>query len=69
MARKAQPYDIEALKRAPQPEWPVQYVSDVLMEIYNRENGTNIRFKATPKEPSEGGLPTRRWTSTKEEGI
>ena len=53
MARKAQPYDIEALKRAPQPEWPVQYVSDVLMEIYNRENGTNIRFKATPTEPSE----------------
>ena len=53
MARKAQPYDIEALKRAPQPEWPVQYVSDVLMEIYNRENGTNIRFKVTPKEPSE----------------
>lgn len=52
MARKAQPYDIEALKRAPQPEWPVQYVSDVLMEIYNRENGTNIRFKAIPKEPS-----------------
>ena len=57
MARKAQPYDIEALKRAPQPEWPVQYVSDVLMEIYNRENGTNIRFKATPPA---GGQAQRR---------
>lgn len=52
MARKVQPIDMEAIRQNPTP-WPVQYISDVLCEIYNRENGTNIHFRVTPKDPAE----------------
>ena len=52
MAQKVHPIDMEAMRQDQVP-WPVQYVSDVLCEIYNRENGTNIHFRMTPKNPAE----------------
>ena len=52
MAQKVYPIDMEAMRQDQVP-WPVQYVSDVLCEIYNRENGTNIHFRMTPKNSAE----------------
>lgn len=48
------PIDIEELERTKQP-WDLNYVASVLVELYNREHGTNLEVKGlTPKKKAAG---------------